>query len=456
MFALLALLAPAHAGSIAAPGVLGGADASAAVPSPAAIHYNPAAIAAAPGVQVLVDAQMAFIRVDATADRNGGIDPNTGEEYNVAKARVQVPVALVGATWQVLPERLTLGFGLTDAFVGGGNYLAGEPDEEPPYESHQRYAGVMTKIITIHMTPAVGLTLTDGVHVGANFKYIIDSFEAIQASDPLGTEGLGPTGPYTTDTVLQGEMSGGHIGWGAGVFFDAVKEAQVGISYTDNGTFDAAGEGKVIIPDLLGGGEQEAKLTFTTELPPVMQVYVNSELNERVNVGAGFELQMWGLCCSDHDGDNLIGVTDAQGEPLETAAGEIKTEQYSPRRLKSSANLHALAGWQATDALWLGTRVSYNESAVPDYAVSATNIDYQSVGGYLSARASLGPVTVGLSYAKYFPWERLITDSAWNAQEGESDYVDEYFSPALPYKANTDGLYKAKVDLVGVRVGAEF
>ncbi len=458
MLALLTVLTgPALAGSIAAPGVLGGPDASAATPNPAAIHYNPAAIAAAPGVQVLADAQVAFIRVDVRADRNGGIDPNTGEEYNLAKARVQVPVALIGATWQVLPDRLTVGFGVTDAFIGGGNYLAGEPDEEPPYESHQRYAGVMTKIITLHMTPAVGLTVADGVHIGGSFKYILDTFEAIQASDPLHTEGyMEAFGPYSTDTVLQGELSGAHIGWGAGVYFDAVKQAQVGLSYTNNGTFSAEGEGSVLIPELLGGGEQDAKLTISAPLPPVVQAFVNSQVSEDVTVGAGFELQLWNACCGDHEGDNVIGVTDAEGNPLTTSAGEIKDVQYSPRRLNNSTNLHANASWQASERIWLGTRVSYNENAVPDYAVSATNIDYQSVGGYLAARATLGPVTVGLSYAKYFPFERLITNSAWDAEEGSSDYVDEYFSPALPYKANTNGLYKAKVDLVGVRVAAAF
>lgn len=458
MLALLPLLSGhALAGSIAASGVVGGPDAGAATPSPVAIHYNPAAIAAAPGVQVLADAQMAFIRVNVRADRNGGIDPNTGEEYTLAKARVQVPVFLVGATWQAIPDRLTVGFAVSDPFVGGGNYLAGEPDEEPPYESHQRYSGVMTKVVTIHMTPAVGVTVMDGVHVGGSFKYVLDSFEAIQASDPLHTEGyMEAFGPYSTDTVLQGELSGSHIGYSAGVLFDAVQQAQVGISYTNNGRIQTEGEGEVILPELLGGGEQQAKLTFETPLPPVVQTYVRSQVTEDLTLGAGFEVQMWGACCSTHDGDNVIGVTDPDGNALVSSAGEIKTVQYSPKRLQNSTNLHALVGWQARERLWLGARAMYSENAVPDYAVSATNIDYQSVGGYLAARATLGPLTVGLNYAKYFPFERLITNSAWDAEEGSSDYVDEYFSPSLPYKANTDGLYQAKVDLVGVRVSASF
>lgn len=457
MFSILTLLAaPAFAGSINAPGTIGGSDAGAATVSPVALHYNPAAIAAAPGVQVLADAQVAFIRVDATATRNGGIDPNTGEEYNLAKARVKVPVALIGATWQVLPDRLTVGLGVTDAFVGGGDYTAGEPDKDPPYESHQRYAGVDTAIITLHIIPAVGLTITDGIHVGASFKYIVDSFSAIQASDPLGTEGVGPTGPYSTDTVLEGNTSGGHIGYGVGVFFDGVKQAQVGISYTNNGTFESEGDGKVILPDLLGGGEQDAKLTFSEQLPGVVQLSFASQINDQLTVGGGAELQLWGQCCSDHDGDAVIGVTDANGNALVTSAGEINTTQYSPRRLKNSTSLNMNVGWQPNQTWWFGARAAYNESAVPDYAVSATNIDYESVGGYLAARAKLGKMNLGLTYGKFFPFQRQISNSAWNASEDSPDYVDEYFSPKLPYKASTNGTYTAKVDLVGVRIGANF
>lgn len=462
MLATLAALAtPVFAGSIAAPGVIGGPDASAATPNPAAVHYNPAAIAAAPGVQVLADAQVAFVRVDIESTRNGGIDPNTGEPYELAKARVQVPVALIGATWQVIPDRLTVGFAATDAFVGGGNYLAGEDqgagDTDPPYESHQRYAGVMTKILTLHLVPAVGVTVIDGVHVGGSVKYILDSFEVIQASDPLGLEGMGTDGtPYSSDTILQGELSGGHLGWSAGLFFDAVKQAQVGLSYTSNGTFEAEGDGSVILPALLGGGEPEATLSLNAPLPPVLQVWVNSQVTKCLTVGAGFELQMWNDCCGGQEGDIEIGVTDPNGQPLETSAGTIKDVQYSPRRLQTSANLAANAGWWATDHFWIGARVGYNENAVPDYAISATNVDYQNVGAYLAARRKLGPLTVGLSYAKYVPFTRTITNSAWDADKDDRAYVDERFSPSLPFKANTNGVYKAKVDIVGLRLGAEF
>lgn len=481
---VLALSTPALAGSISAPGTIGGPDSNAATPNPAAIHYNPAAIGASEGVNLMADVQMAFIRVDATTTRNGGIDPYSGEAYNTAQARVQVPVALLGATWQVVPDWVTVGFAVTDSFVGGGDYRSGDPawedeqlSEGEDWQSHQRYAGIMTKVITIHLIPAVAISTPIGLHVGGGFKYILDTFEAIQASDPFGTEGSGNLsggGSYATDTILQGELSGGHIGWSAGLFYDKFEKAQVGLSLTDNGTFYAEGEGTLDVPGLFttDGADKvvPANLDFTVPLPMVVQFWVNSQINEQLNVGAGFEGQLWAGCCGsedadgdgDIDGDIMIGVHSTSGEGgLGSADGLLispKETQYSPRRLENSFNFAANAGYQISDKLWAGGRAAFNQNAVPDYAVSATNLDFQSVGAQAALRVKpTQALEVGLSYAKFFTFEREITNSAWDVRDtADADYVDEYFSPALPYKASTNGTFKSKVDIVGVRVSAAF
>ena len=455
----------AQAGSISAPGMLGGPDSGAATPNPAAVYFNPAAIAATEGVQVMIDGQLAFIRVDATTTRNDGIDPNTGEPYTVAQARVQVPAAIIGATWKPL-ERVAFGFALTDAFVGGGDYTAGEPDLEAPFESHQRYAGVVSKLITLHAIPAVGITVMDGLHIGGSYKVVLDSFYAMQASDPLGNEGsalIKGDDAYVNDTLLTIDASGMHTGWTVGAYFDRIPMARVGVSYTRNGVFDTAGTGSVSAPDMLGGGSPDALVTFTAPLPDVLHAWVNSDINERLTVGAGVEWQRWGACCGGPDGDIVIGVKSVDGDALgadseDGLSIEIATTQYSPRRLVDSMNFGMNAGYQVNDATWLGVRVQRNGSAVPDYAVSATNIDYANVGFMVAARRQLGDhVELGLAYSKFFLEEREITNSAWDVRDPSSpDYVDERFSPSLPYKAGTNGTYSGKVDVVGVRLGMAF
>jgi long-chain fatty acid transport protein len=452
----------AQAGSISAPGMLGGPDSGAATPNPAAVYFNPAAIAATEGVQVMIDGQLAFIRIDATSTRNDGIDPNTGEPYTVAQARVQVPAALIGATWKPF-ERVAFGFALTDAFVGGGDYTAGEPDLEAPFESHQRYAGVVSKLITLHAIPAVGITVMDGVHIGGSYKLVLDSFYAMQASDPLHAEGVGPSGgAYESDTLLTIDASGMHTGWTVGAYVDRFSMARVGVSYTRNGVFDTAGTGSVEAPDQIGGGSPEALVTFTAPLPDVLHAWVNSDINERLTVGAGVEWQRWGACCGGPDGDIVIGVTSLDGDALgadaeDNLSVEIATTQYSPRRLIDSMNVGMNAGYQINEATWLGARIQKNGSAVPDYAVSATNIDYANVGFMVAARRQLGAhVELGLAYSKFFLEEREITNSAWDAAASSPDYVDDRFSPSFPFKASANGVYSGKVDVVGVRLAMAF
>ncbi len=466
LLALAALTLPgsALAASISATGYPGGPDSGAATPNVGAIHYNPAAIAATEGVQVMIDGYGAFVRVDATATRNDGIDPNTGEPYAVAQARVTVPVAMIGATWKVIPDRLALGFAVTDAFVGGGDYTAGEPDLEPPWESHQRYAGVSTTILTLHLIPAVGVTVVDGVHVGAGLKYIIDSIDAVQTADPLGNEGQSVDGPYMGDTILEAHAKGHHLGWNAGIFVDRWKYLQVGASYADNGDFTATGSGSLTVPTWLGGGSPEAQVTFDMPLPAVVNVWANSQVSDKLMVGAGWEYQMWNNCCGDHEGDLRIGVLSSDGDllgedPEDGITGlTIAEEQFSPRRLWNASNFMASAGYQANDKLWFGAKGGYHQNAVPDYAVSATNIDYQSVGLMLAARVQVAdPLVLGVSYSKFMIFDREITNSAWDVRdEDDPAYRDEYFSPKNPYKAGTNGLYTAKADMVGLRVDLKF
>lgn len=464
LLSLLSLVSgSAFAGSISAPGVIAGPDSGAATPNPAALHYNPAAMGGSEGVDAMADVQVALIRVDVTSTRNDGIDPNTGEPYALATARVQVPVAFLGATWKVIPDRLALGLGVTDSIVGGGDYRSGEPESAPPYQSHQRYAGVMTKLITLHLIPGAAVTVVDGLHVGGSARIILDSLSVIQASDPLGTEGLGADGPYSNDTLLQGDLSGMHLGWSAGLYFDKVPQARIGASFTSNGTFHTEGEGSVSVPDAFGGGSPAANITFTAPLPPVVQLWVNSDLSDKVTVGAGAEIQLWGMCCGDADGDIVIGLLSEDGDavgadPEDGVALTVAETQYSPRRLHNSANLAANVGWQANDRFWLGGRLGYNGSAVPDFAVSATNLDFQNVGAQVAGRVKVvGPLQLGLSYAKFFTFPREITNSAWDVRDSsDPDYVDDHFSPKLPYKAGTNGRYVSRVDIVGVRLAADF
>lgn len=453
------------AASIAAPGVIGGVDAGAATPNPAALHYNAAAIGASEGFHFLLDGQAAFIGVTATASRNDGIDPNTGETYTPIHANVLVPLAFVGATWQVWPKRLTLGLAVDDPFVGGGKYLdeTGAPDTT----AHGRYHGIDVALLTVAVSPSVAVTVVPGFHVGGGVSYVVDHVAALQAADPLGTEGVAPeelglsppANPYAYDVLLGIEATGSHWGWNAGLFLDRWEKLQVGIGYQSGGTFHARGTAEVDVPAALSTTSQAATIDgdaeFILKLPPIARLYLASQATDRLRLGAGLDLELWNICCGTDEGDVHIIITNDEGQAIGPDDGvslDIAKDQYSPSRLWNAAGISAYGGYTVTDQLWLGARLAYNQYAVPSYSVNPVNLDFDNVGVLVGARYAIGEhVEVGVGYTHYFLFTRTVTDSAWNLGDGNTR-----FSPALPYKSNADGTYSGAVNSFGLRLGLDF
>src|SRR6185436_5178126 len=179
----------------------------------------------------------------------------------------------------------------------------------------------------------------------------------------------GPLGP---DPILDAQTLGSHLGWNVGLFFDRVKQAQVGISLARNGTFHSQGDGTVTVPEgpLSSPSEPgdtviDANVSVDLPLADVVYAAVASKITDDLTLGAGLEWQMWGGCCSDPDGDLAIGVTDANGDQIALGSVAIATEQYSPRRLRNTMDLNVNGGYQVSDPLWLGLRLGYNQHGVP-------------------------------------------------------------------------------------------
>nr|MBA2321602.1 hypothetical protein [Deltaproteobacteria bacterium] len=200
-----------------------------------------------------------------------------------------------------------------------------------------------------------------------------------------------------------------------------------------------------------GGVSVPALVTVEFPLPAIGRFYFDSQVSEKVNLGAGIDYQMWNVRCGGPDADIAVGLTNESGNAIGPDDGvtiEIDEDQYNPRRLWNSMGISQLGGVQFNEDLWAGWRLMYNQNAVPDYAVSPSNLDFSNVGFSLGARYEVAkPVQIGLAYTKYFLFTRTITTSAWDLRDG-----NERFSPELPYKAGTNGVYKGSVDTVGVRL----
>ena len=352
-------------------------------------------------------------------------------------------------------------------FVGGGDYTSGEDASAPPYKSHQRYFGVNTKVITGQVIPAVGFTPVKewGLHVGAGLTYTMDIFSIVKASPTAGNEGLSDGEPYSTDAILSGKTTGSHLGWNAGLFFDKFKMAQVGLSYTSKGTFNGTGEGEIEFPELFTGDVGKpvsiaADLAVEIALPDVFRASVNSQITDEFNVGVAWDHYRWNKCCGSEEGDIHVTIADKQGNAVGSADDdnvslEVSKEIHSPRRLWDANNYAVFTGYQLSDSIWLGGRLAYNQNAVPDYAVSATNLDFENAGFQLGTKYRMpmgsgdGGLTVGLSYSKFYLVDRRVSDTAWN-----NGSTDARFSPTqAPMNVSGDGHYAGKVDIFGLRLG---
>lgn len=464
MLVLPALVASALASPISAPAVIATPDSGPATPDPAAIHYNPAAIGATEGVDIMIDVQLSKIDVTYAASRNDGIDPNTSEPYELAEAHVLVPVGLIGATWKPL-KWAAFGFAATDSYVGGGDYSGTEVEGEH-YKGSQRYAGIKTQIITLSLLPAVAITPIKGVHIGGTVGYMYDKISLLKASDPLGGEGYDFIGgaSYANDVILSAEAEGGHLTWSAGVFVDRWKYFQVGVSFSDAGMFTTSGEAEVTAPDFLAAGEGDltvpASFTFDMPLPQVLRVAAASQINDKLRVGAGVEYRMWYDCCGGKDGDAIITLVSEDGDALGPEDGlsiEVDDTIYSPRRLWNNLDITANGGYWITPEIWVGAKGGYKQYAVPDFAVSATNLDFEVVGMTLAARYRFAKkYTVGLAYTKNFLTPRTITNSGWDVRDEEDpDYIDERFSTEAPYGASGNGTYTGESNVFGLRLSAD-
>ena len=451
----------ATAASIAPSATIGGVDAGPVTKDVVSIFHNPAAIAHLKGFDFVLDVQAADVRNEVIATRNDGIDPNTGEPYALSVAELVVPVFFLGGTYEVMEDKLVAGIGITPHFMGGGDYT-GVESNPPPYTGHQRYAGIDSKVISIAVMPTVAYRLTEALSVGAGFSYNVDIFDALQASDPIGTEGLGFGGDaaYSYDVYLSAQGTGSHTTWSAGALYEIEDGIEIGLSYVAPSTWSVAGDVSVDAPDFLGGVTAPGVFSAEMPLPAITKFGIAAQFTEKLRAGWVLEYWAWGDCCSGQDGDLYINVLSEDGDPIGQADGitiEVDEDIYSPRRVESAYNFATHLGYDYDAKTWLGARVAYNHHGIPDFAVTATNLDYDNIGFGVGARRYLSDnLVLGLSYTYYQVHGREITNSARNAPEDSPNYVDERFSPSMPYSASGNGLYQAYNQVFGVRVAADF
>ena len=432
------------------------------------VAYNPAGVSAA-GNQYYGELGGRMMSLLLYSTRHEGIDPNTGEVYLPSSSSEIAPGGYLGATFS--PAGSPLGFGLAIHTTSVQSVDFRGDESGPNYQTHQRYGLLSSDMRTTLLNGAVGLEPVDKLHLGVALGVGFDHVAIVQAWDPMGFEGLGPgddepglTKPFSNDVLFSMDGQGYHLEYSGGLMWVSDRYS-VGASYLHPSAMTPSGEGSFVIPPMLGGVTVPLLVDGTMPLAPLARIGLNARPLDWIEVSLNGEVALWELCCSGKDGDTLMEITDVDGNQVGHNNGvlsDISVENYIPLRLNNRLALQAGAEFRVNERLDIQSEVEWRQPSVSDYAVNALNLDFETlaIGGGLSTTLFRG-VEVGVDFIEILSIPRLITNSAWDVRvhslvDVDPNYVDERFSPQLPYTASGNGYYESVMRTFSVRVGGSY
>lgn len=444
----------------------GGALSGVATTDGAGLAYNPAGVSAG-GRQIWSELDGRTMNLLLTSTRNDGVDPNTGEIYLPSSSEETSYGGYIGAIYA--SENSRFGYGLALHSTGMQSVDFRGEEIAPNYESHQRYGLIANDMRTTLLTSAVAFSLLERLHIGLGLSGGFDQIDFVQARDPLGTEGLGPaqegqgtglTNPYSNDALISMNGSGSHMEFSAGALWVGDRYS-VGLSYWYSRPIHHIGSGTLIMPPMLGGGTIPIIGEAIIQNAPLARLGINVSPVNWLKASIDGELALWELCCSGKDGDMLMLLTDEKGDQIGPEHGvlsDVAVENYLPYRLGNRLALHGGVDILVSESVSIQAEAEWRSPSVPDYSVNAMNLDFEtlSVGGGMEFTVYEG-ISLGFDYLEILSSTRSIDNSAWDVRVAsigdiDPDYVDERFSPQLPYTAGGNGNYESDMRTFSVRV----
>jgi len=396
-------------------------------------------------------------------DRHEGVDPNTGSPYALAQSEVTHPTYLAAVSRVALRGRVGVGVGLSQPI----RYSLRTAEEgAPPSKSPQRYSAVEANIQSTAIGAGVGVQLLEGVHLGGSGILFLDKLSLIQAWDVMGTEGMGPDdevagqlNPYTGDAIYLYSGAGWHLGGSLGVFVDRWERVHAGVQWIAMGSFQTQGPGRLEVPELLGGVNIPLLASTEMTLPHAIRGGLLLQPVGSVLASLQVDRVLWGGCCGGRSGDVHAQVLHQDGTTVGPEDGidvDLPPDQYMPRRLENTWALQAGVLASIGEQNRLGGSARWQQSAVPEFAVSAVNLDMTTWCLSAYADHAWQGLTLGLAARHVLVPNRVVDESGWDVRDTslseDSGFVDERFSPQFPFAASTNGRYSVSLNSVALRL----
>ena len=363
------------------------------------IYWNPAALAAVPGMSF--ESHYSLLMLDAELTATSAVNQTAGGPVDLLGAGFSATsgnifdLAVVPASYggMQLNSKLSIGVGLNSPFG-----LVSEPEDGD-------YAGAelarRASIFTINLNPVVSYKISDAIAIGVG-----PQVEYMKATLKFATGA-----PFNPSTSFKGDTDKVDLGFTAGVMLTPMRGTSIGLGFRSSVEHELRGRfrtqpgvllpGPFVTPDRFNIAAK-AKI----ETPEIVTLSLKQAINPKLTAMATFEWTNWSrfdtLTVSSTASGETIGAFVANAGNPATPAG-ITLAELNPS-WDDSWFLSFGMEFDYTNQLQVRAGIAYEESPVqnPDqrlFALPDSNRLWLSAG---ATYALSGRTTIDLAYTHIF------------------------------------------------------
>jgi long-chain fatty acid transport protein len=461
--------APAAAGGFST-ARFGGEHGNPTTDNPSAIYYNPGAIPATDGIQIMADGSIAFRWASYSHAQNTALpdtvevpEPPNGVGANYGEANLfNVRAApMLGATASIpVADGYNIGAGLGFFVPFGGSAewtkneaFEGNTSYPGAVDGVQRWYTITGQLQSIYISGAIGVRLADIVHIGVSGGVSLDTINTLRARAASGNN---PIGRLEGRAWL--DASAVHPQLGGGVLITPLEDREqlkIGLSYqAPPGFMNTNVEGKLVkqLSGTIAGDLPGEEVEVHQNYPDVWRLGASFRPMSEMELRLFGDYTRWSLFseqCIANVGQeckvsgSFDGPPDQYGAPAE---GIPPPQVNLPRNWNDTFGIRfGLSYWVIPDIEIFGG-IGYDSNAVPDTNLDPALTDFHDISAALGAKIRfVEQFAAALSYTHLFYISRDTTGESNNAlYQGPSNAPD------------SGGEYTQTIGVVNINLIASF
>ena len=293
-----------------------------------------------------------------------------------------------------LGERSTFGVSVTSPFGSSTDW---------GNESPVRYAGTLSKLITVDVSPEFGVKITDNVAIGAGLDL---QWAQVQFNSILGSPAhlqQGGQNPFAYDSLSENTGHSFDVGFHAGImnmFND--NHSRIGLNYQSKMKHQFNGSsllsGRLADPELVDPDatfQSNALASNWVELPNIVTLSAYQDINKKLALLGSVVFTGW----------KSTEVTNTQLNQVAAFSDDTYSQVFvnvvSEKHYKNAWRFALGANYHITDKWMLRTGGGYDQTpttdAERDIRIPDTNRWALAIGGHYQWRPNIG-IDLGYSY----------------------------------------------------------